>query len=809
MAWWAHVGGSMAGNWFRSRNGLALVVVSVLSLKMPGDFSFRAAEFACGLEFRQVVNGSLAPTGTPVPRDAVEVFVYEGEPAAMHVGENDIAVDYGQSACLFDRQSGKMTRRFTLADGWPRTRPAVFGPFVPRHRRRPHLIGPGVVTPWGQEYETHAVAAEISFKGRTWRALQPARFLSHLSKGMDGSTPNEELKSWTGILEKLNAASWVEALSGDGTVSRTYTTLDGLPSNMVTHFAASRGVLWAACVDIYDREKDAWGPGGLCRYDEAKDRWERIDAIEGRLARWVTLLQGIDDELWVGFREGSGVDGDAIGYGRGGPEPGDYRPKVTAMVLARLREGIWTVFSRAPLENPTGPFTLRVDPSNPPSSTERPCRLVRQGDQVFLFSQIRGVGLGGGWNAPLDGCISRLNLRKGEWKVFDAKKHLDADVVTGCVMEQGEVLIATDIGAHQWDERTQSWRYLDTEYPLRNPALSAAAEAGDELWVGYTNQSFGLRGQQGISRFNEKTGKWSYMTPDVLGTGCPVRRLVALPNGEVWVLFASRAQVELPYFPRGYDRPSVGGVGRFANGGWTFPAVLEGVPATTQWEEKMADGSVRRVDVRARIENLVVLGDRLFVTNRLGVFMGPDPWRRICSNPQALDYLDIELAPDDDALLITCYDQKLRQETTNKVLQARYVLGDADVKFEVVSLKFSYSYSHVLRLERGYLLSKDVIQVLLSGGVSQDFGRWARVPVRKEGVWVIGPYPEYFSTTARVFQTHEAVWIASRGQLIRLDRGKLWEWSGADGSSRGSIGTCPATPSASTRWTGNDTTREP
>ena len=67
-------------------------------------------------------------------------------------------------------------------------------------------------------------------------------------------------------------------------------------------------------------------------FDTEKGRWQRVDRIDGRKVRWVTLLQAVGDSLWVGFREGEGVADDKIVYGMG-LYPGHYRPVATAVVL--------------------------------------------------------------------------------------------------------------------------------------------------------------------------------------------------------------------------------------------------------------------------------------------------------------------------------------------------------------------------------------------------------------------------------------------------------------------------------------------
>ena len=106
--------------------------------------------------------------------------------------------------------------------------------------------------------------------------------------------------------------------------------------------------------------------------------------------------------------------------------------------------------------------------------------------------------------------------------------------------EKNEILIKSNRGVHRWVEKSKSWKYLDPQTPLKNPSLSTAALRSDKLWIGYTNQAFGVIGQQGISVFDEKKLKWSYISPEQIGTNCPVWRMGAMTNGDIWILFNGR-----------------------------------------------------------------------------------------------------------------------------------------------------------------------------------------------------------------------------------------------------------------------------
>jgi hypothetical protein len=491
---------------------------------------------------RGIIGNDIIPAGRRIPWEAVRVFVHEGQAGRIRVTDKHIAVDYDHSGVLFDRATGQITRRFTLAEGWPKTRPAEFAAESnPRPTRR--FVGPGVLNPYnssdgrspgrpgGENSPPSQVAAEAQFKGRRWRAYQPAGFLRTVDRPKSGWTV-----PWSDILTRLNEHCYVEAEAGAGKAGRRFTTADGLASNIVTHLVAHGGSLYAACVDIYEPQAKAWGPGGLCRYDPTTGRWQRIVQSDGKPIRWVTLLETVGEELWVGYRVGDGVAGDQVVFGMG-LYPGIYRPKATGLVLLRLAGGRRMSFARPPRPEGRPRFAGPKAPAEP--STEYPAMLARTGDKVMLFTQAYAQHPSGNWVLDWAGFFWLLDLTTKQWRGFDPAKDLDADQLFTMVADHGEILATSNRGVHRFEARTGSWRFLDPHCDLRNSKVTTAVLAGEDLWVGYGRQSFGVWGSQGISRFSERSGRWTYLAPAELGTASAVRRIVALPNGDVWVLFGA------------------------------------------------------------------------------------------------------------------------------------------------------------------------------------------------------------------------------------------------------------------------------
>lgn len=742
-----------------------MLIFSVL-VGITATIPIQAEESTAWLELRQLKDGKLPTAGMHIPTSVVQVFVYEGAPRSVRVTGKHIAVDYGKSGSLFDRSNSQLAKRFTVADGWPQIRPDAFAPAT-RSWRDSELVGPGVLYRWrdrGENEPAAEVVTEIAFNANTWRAMQPAKFLNSLGKSMSWKEKREKLGTWSTILEELNKSSYVEAVDNKTAKSIRYAMEQGLAGNIVTHLVIADGTLWAACVDIYDPGAESWGPGGLCRFNAGSNRWEKITSIDGHPVRWVTLLQTAGDELWVGFREGSGVEGDNIAYGMG-LYPGCYRPKTTAVVIACLKNGEWQTFSRAPRDEGAR-SRYGEAPSKPMPSTETPVLLGTSGQQVILYTQTQSIRLSGNWDVEKDGQISLLDLPSGEWTHFDLQKDLNADQLDHFVSESGEIIVTSNRGVHRWDPRNKTWKFLDSYCDLKNPAISAATPVANTLWVGYMNQAFGVIGDQGISCFDEKTATWSYMSPEKLGTHCPVKRIAATTDGEVWVLFGQRPWLgsagEFGYYPR-ENRPMPDGIARYASGKWEFPAKTEGILLAIEHERKGPTGPEHWTE-NVRIGGLVTVSNKVFVATTAGVYMGPNPWKKILAPTEDRNgFFDcgdhIEASDDGMTLVILRRDPKDNQSA----LRARFMPPAGKILFEKIKLEDS-----AWRLPyRGYLLEH---------GENTRWGQdWASIPLSVcDGEWVVGPFggTEYRS----VVETPASIWFASSGELVRLDRQKLAGW---------------------------------
>ena len=342
------------------------------------------------------------------------------------MGDPILAVDYGVSGVLFDLNSGKVVQRFTVADGWPKRRPPEFPRDPGNPFRSLRMVGSGVLNPY---YELRSfdpsvgvpvaqpgkpvVLTQVSFHGTAWRAIQPAAFLDKI-QGRSRDTI-----AWSDVLMQLHEVCYINSVPDSGGQTRRFTTADGLASNIVTHMVVHNDTLWAACVDIFDQKASRWGLGGLCRYDEKSRRWERVEKIDGHPVRWVTLLMTVDDDLWVGFREGEGVEGDSVIFGKG-LYPGTYRPKATSLVLARLAGGRWTTLTRPPRPEEKRTRTSHASaPKYIKPPTEYPVSVARAGNQAVLFSQADGNGAMGNWDVEMTGHVSLVDLTTHAWRLFD------------------------------------------------------------------------------------------------------------------------------------------------------------------------------------------------------------------------------------------------------------------------------------------------------------------------------------------------------------------------------------------------------
>lgn len=724
----------------------------------PGD----AAPGA--LTIRRHMGREWAEEKHPIPRAAASVFTYEGAPRHVRVSGGKIAADYGVSGVVFDAATGEMIRRYTAVDGWPERRPDVFGPTPPRPRRAA-VVDPGVIawrppgadrTPGRRPQKPPLyVASQAQFAGRTFRALQPA--LHEILSGSEWEDRRKKWGRWNALLEASAKRSCVYSIGSDGT-ARRYTTVDGLAGNIVSRLVVADGALWAACVDIYDEERQAWGPGGLCRYDPHTGHWVQVGSVNGRAVRWITLLEAHGEALWVGFRQGEGLTGGKIVYGMG-LYPGLYRPKATLIVLARRTGGKWTSWFRQPRKDRShqDPRTGKTLPTPP---TEAPRELALLGERALLYSTVRSRRISGNFHLPMDGQISSLYLPGGTWRQWDADDDLAVRRLTGMHVEDGQAILLGETAALQWVADHASWRRLRTHCTLANPAIQAVTRIGDEVWVGYTSEGYSRRGTQGISRYHTRTGRWTFLSSDDLGTSSPVRSIVADAEGGAWVLFgqpmwreAAAAEPILP-FPR---LPARTGLGCFAEGRWQFPAELGGVPSSVDRSRRGPNG-VERWKQHVPIEGVAAAGGKVFVANLLGVYAGPGKWRRIYDQ----EPVSIRASDNGRTLAIVRYDSK-RSGTE----ETKYDIGRYDPK--TGKLTFRPVKRGELDLYYRWRAARFLREDKFPSGA-------APLPARKPGTWYL--HPLHTQGSLRVVEMKDAFWIATPGQLIRLDRAKLPAWIG-------------------------------
>jgi hypothetical protein len=693
-------------------------------------------EICQGLELRQIQNNSLKETGIVIPDDSIKVFVYAGEPHGIKVNDDTIAVDYGRCGIIYDRNKGLRSAIYDISDGWPGNRPKEF-PQVNPSRINGGLIGPGILD---RQQSSAPIACSIEFQGSKWAAFQPAEFLVTIEKeGYKNRTG--PYSTWSGVLKRLNEESYIQA-DMSGQESKRYTMSDGLASNIVTRLVASHGFLWASCVDIYQPDKKNWGPGGLSRFDPKTNRWEHIKTIEGHPVRWITLMETAGDDLWIGFREGNGVDGDKINYGMG-VSVDIYRPKASSILLARFSKGKWTVFSE-PLSFAEGISDTKDSP------TQMPLRLAISNEQAFLFCGFRSRMPSYNYEYELNGYVSSLDLKSGKWRTFDLSKDFDADRLVDMYSEKNEVLIKINRGVHRWDNNSQDWKYLDPQTPLKNPSLSTAALRNDELWIGYTNQSFGVIGQQGISVFDENKLNWSYISPEQIGTGCPVWRMSTMTNGDIWILFSGRpwrgAALEFSLYSREGANNTKSGLGCFSNDKWNFPIDLQDIERNNNislifWDDGNYD--------------LVAVGNKLFISNRKGVYVGPDKWQRIVEG----DILRMDLSADGKSLIILRQGPRT-DDNSSTYQRGRYHLTMGKISFE--SLPFE-------GLDRMQLEPPSYLWERNNETPEMWKQSWVLLPEFKEERWVVGPFGSNNGYHG-VIETPYTFWIASQGELVRLER---------------------------------------
>jgi hypothetical protein len=565
---------------------------------------------------------TLAPATFAQPPAAftgkARVFTYEGEPMGFAVEDDAIVLNYSSSRVRVDRATLAVKSRITRAEGFREgdtngiRRLKVYpGP------GQAWLVGPGIALAspgFGPSAPTHVAVAEATVGGATWRVMHPTDALYH-----NPGTPYiaEDWTSWSKILQRAEATSYVERSAGG--LTNRFTREQGLSGNLVAHLAVAGGVLWAGCVDVYNNELKTWADGGLCFFDEKAGRWQEAPAIENRRIRFVTGLQTIGDDLYVLHREGVGVAGDEIGYGMG-VFPGDYRPVTTSIVVSRRdKDGKWTSWRRSPVElglDMASHATSMKLVTSAQASTERAESVAVDGARLLVYSTVFAGNDGGNFAYEVrPGLVSVLDTTTGAWKVFDPAKDLTTNKITGMYGENGEILLMSTAGVYRW--KNLAWQIIKTGAALKNPQISAVRCVGDEVWVGYGRQGFWDFGTQGISRYNEKTGQWSWMSPEELGTALPVGNIVCV-KGDAYVLFPTNeylgpvpARADMAGFAARRTMP--GGLGRLAGGKWEFPVKTDGNPAS----------------VPGDVEYIASAGGKLLLGTQHGLFEGPAPFKQI------------------------------------------------------------------------------------------------------------------------------------------------------------------------------------
>jgi hypothetical protein len=147
----------------------------------------------------------------------------------------------------------------------------------------------------------------------------------------------------------------------------------------------------------------------------------------------------------------------------------------------------------------------------------------------------------------------------------------------------------------------------------------------------------------------------------------------------------------------------------------------------------------------------------VFVANQLGLYRGPGQWRKIHEG----EVVRIWPSHDGRELLLLRYDAKRSGTEESKHDLGRYDPKTGKLAFRAVKP----DEFDLRRLRAGEFFRYDSFP---SGAV--------RLPARKAGNWYVTPLET--DGRVRLIETRPAFWIATPGQLIRLDRSQLPDWVG-------------------------------
>jgi hypothetical protein len=156
------------------------------------------------------------------------------------------------------------------------------------------------------------------------------------------------------------------------------------------------------------------------------------------------------------------------------------------------------------------------------------------------------------------------------------------------------------------------------------------------------------------------------------------------------------------------------------------------------------------------VTHLVAVGEKLFVANRKGVHAGPGKWKEIATG----EWITSIRPSEDRTALVISREPRGRRRVTFQI--GRYELATGRTRYR--NVKPGSDEWNSLNHPAG----------LLDYRPDERWSdTWVRIPTGLDGDWVVGPLG---SQRHRVVETSHAVWIASRGELIRLDRARMAAW---------------------------------
>ena len=299
--------------------------------------------------------------------------------------------------------------------------------------------------------------------------------------------------------------------------------------------------------------------------------------------------------------------------------------------MARLADGRWTSFSRAPLSEAGDRYTPPEAEAATTPPTEHPVALGRVGDKVLVFTRRNANQLNGSWDVPMSGHVSLIDLASGKWRTFETLKDFDADELKEMVVEGGEVLVTSNRGLHRFDPAADRWQFLDSGSPILNSTFHTAAVVANELSARLCPAVVRRLWRTGHQPLRRDDGPLVADDARAVGHGLPGAADRRAAGRRRWVLFGDRpymgAAMRYDFYLREQVRVRPGGshgcrqVGVSANG-----------PAGPERPPRIMDG------VR---DDLAAVGNRLAfaMPNAVG---GPEPWKAIVQDEEVVRFEPVE-----------------------------------------------------------------------------------------------------------------------------------------------------------------------